>query len=72
MVLFITLFYYLLPYIGFPFSDLFPAQNIRNNTREAPSGILDASIEPNNDLKVKPIVESDIGFLLEIDRYSCE
>ena len=37
---------------------------------EVPFGILDASTERQNDLRFKPIVESDIGFLLEFDQYS--
>ena len=41
----------------------------RNNTEEAPFGIPGASTEPENDFRVKPIVESKIGFLFEIDRY---
>ena len=47
-------------------------KKIRNNTEEAPLGILGASTEPYNDLRVKLIVESEIGFLLEIDRYYCD
>ena len=46
--------------------------NIINNTVEAPFGIPGARTEPKNDLRVKPIVESEIGFLLEINRYSCK
>ena len=40
-----------------------------NNTEDAPFGIMGESTETNNNLRVKPIVESDIGFLLEIDQY---
>ena len=45
---------------------------IRNNTEQALFGIPDASTEHEKDLRVKPIVESKIGFLLEINRYSFE
>ena len=72
MVLFILTFLYLLLSIEFPCSDLFPAQKIRNNIKEAPFGIPGASTEPENNLRVKTILEIKIGFLLEIDRYSCE
>ena len=48
------------------------SKKIRNNTEEAPFGIPGASTEPKNDMKVKATVESDIGFLLEIDQYSCD
>ena len=44
---------------------------IRNSTEEAPFGIPWASTGPNNYLRVNPIIEREIGFLLEIDRYSC-
>ena len=37
---------------------------IRNNAEEAPFGIPGVRNEPNNDLRVKPIVENKIGFLL--------
>ena len=36
---------------------------IRKNTEEAPFGTLGASTETKNDLRVKTIVESEIGFL---------
>ena len=45
---------------------------IRNNKEEAPFGILGEINEPENDLRVKPIVEIKIGFPLESDRYSCD
>ena len=64
IVLFVSLVltYYLL--LDFLFSDLFPDQKIRNNTVEASFGIPGVSTEPKNYLRVKPIVENDIGFLL--------
>ena len=43
-----------------------------NNTEESPFGKPVTITEPNNDLRVKPIVESDIGFLLGIDQYYCD
>ena len=63
---------YLLLTIGFPCSNIFTEQQIRNNTKESPSGIPGASTEPENYLRFKLIVESEIGFLLEIYWYSCE
>ena len=45
---------------------------IRNNIVEAPFGIPGVSTENDKILRIKPIVESDIGFLLEIYRYSCD
>ena len=52
--------------------DSISSTQIRNNTEEAPFGIPGASTEPNNNLRANPIVESEIGFLLKIDWYSCE
>ena len=72
MVLFISPIFYLLPTIGFTSSNLFILKQIINNTVEAPFGILGASTEPENNFRVKLIVESDTGFLLEIDRYYCD
>ena len=40
---------------------------IRNNTEKEPFGITGASTENKNNFRVKPIVESNICFLLEID-----
>ena len=45
---------------------------MRNKAEEAPFGIPSAITEPKNNLRVKPIVESEIGFMLKIDRYSCD
>ena len=64
----LVLTYYLL--LDFLLSDLFPDQKIRNNTVEASFCIPGVSTEHKNDLRVKPIVKSDIGFLLEFDWYS--
>ena len=66
VVLFISPFLYLLLIFGFPSSNLFTAQKIRNNTVEAPYVIPGVSSETENYLRVEPIVESEIGFLLEI------
>ena len=48
---------------------IFPTQKIRNKTVEVIFAILGASIEHQSDLRVKQIVESKIGFLLESDHY---
>ena len=72
MVLFISPFLYLLLTIGFPCSNIFPAQKIRNKTDESPFGIPGASNETEKNLRFKPVVESDIEFLLEIEWYSCD
>ena len=45
---------------------------LRNNIEEALFGIPDASTEAEKDLRFKPIVESEIFFLLVIDQYSCD
>ena len=47
-------------------------KKIRKNTEEAPYFIPGASTEPNNNLRFNPFVEIKIGFLLEVDCYSCE
>ena len=44
---------------------------LENNMEEVPFGIPGASTETKNDLRVKPIIESELSFLLEIYRYSC-
>ena len=44
----------------------------KKNIENSPFGIPSAITEPENYLGVKPIVKSEIGFLLEIDRYYCE
>ena len=42
----------------------------RNKTVESPFVIPGVSNKQQINLRVKPIVESEIGFLLEFDRYS--
>ena len=64
MVLVISQILYSLLTIGFPCLNLFTVQKIINKTLEASFGILGVSTEPKNDLRVKPIFESKIGFLL--------
>ena len=56
MVLFVSPILYLLLNIGFPCSNIFPAQKIINNTVEASFVIPGTSIEPENDLRFKAIV----------------
>ena len=60
--------YYLL--LVLPCLNLFPAQKIRNKTVEVPFAIPGAIIERQIKLRVQPIVESNIGFILEFDRNS--
>ena len=48
------------------------SKKIRNKEVETSFGIPCASTEPENDLRVKLIVDSNIGFLLEFNRYSSE
>ena len=72
MVLFILPFLYLLLTIGFPCLNIFPAQIIISNTLEASFGIPGASAEPENNLRVKKVVESEICILLEFDWYSSD
>ena len=45
---------------------------IRNNTLDVPFGIIYAITDPENHLRVNRIIENEIGFLLEIDHYSCD
>ena len=45
---------------------------MRNKTVEVPFFIPDASTKHQIDLKVKPVIESQIVFLLELDWYSSE
>ena len=47
-------------------------QKIINNTVEAPFGKTSVSTEQKNDSRVKPIVESNIGFMLEFEKYSSD
>ena len=63
MVLFISPFLYLLLTIGFPCSNMFPTQKIRNNTVEVSFGIPGVINKPENNFRVKPIVESEVDFL---------
>ena len=56
----------------FPCLNIFPAQKIINKTVEVPFVIPGASTEQKSDLRVKPIVEGKIGFLLEFDWYSID
>ena len=62
--------YYLL--LGFSCLNLFQAQKIRNKTVEIKSFILGASTKQQIYLGVKPIVESNIAYLLEFDQYSSD
>ena len=62
MIQFISLFLYILLTVGFPCSDLFQAQKIINNIEEAPF----CSTETKNNLRVKTVIEREIGFLFEI------
>ena len=62
---FILITFYWGSIIGFIFSAHF-----RNNTEEAPFGILGVITEHVNNLRVNMIVESEIGFLLEFNQYS--
>ena len=62
--------YYLLFFS--PCLNIFPSQKIRNNIVEAPFGIPYSRTERQKELRVMPIVDSKIGFLLEFDRYSSD
>ena len=52
--------------------NLFPAQKIRNKTIEVLFVILGARIRRQRNLRVKQIIESDIGFLFEFDWQSSD
>ena len=72
MVRSISLIYIYDLLLGFPCLNLFPAQKTRNKTVEAPFFIPGVSTKRKSDLRVKPIVESEIGVLLEFERYSSD
>ena len=50
----------------------FSSTKITNKTVEVPFVIPGAIIEHQSDLRVKPIVDSEIGFLLEFEWYSSD
>ena len=62
--------FYLLLTVGFQCLNLFPTHKIRNNIADPPFGIPRVCNELENNLRVKLIVESEIGFLFYFDRYS--
>ena len=45
---------------------------LRNNTEELPFRIVGTSTETKNYFRVNLVVDSNIDFLMEIDRYSCD
>ena len=63
----ILMIFYWVSMLNFLFST-----KLTNITEEASFGIPGARTEPENDLRVKTIVEIDIGFMLEIKRYFCD
>ena len=65
MIILIT--FYLVSMIEFIYST-----KLRNSTEEASFGIPGTSTEHEINLRVKPIVERNYFFLLQIDRYSCD
>ena len=70
MVQFISPTLYFLPTIVFPCFNLFQKQKIRNNTVETTFSVPGASTEWQKMFRVNPIIENDIGFLLEFNQYS--
>ena len=72
MFQFVSLILILITYYWVSMIKFISSTKIRNNTVEAPFGIPGASTEPKNYLRVNTIVESEIGFLLGISRYSCD
>ena len=73
IVHFISLIFILIAYYLFiSCLNIFTAQKVRIKTVESPSLIPGASTEWESDLRVKPIVEIDIVFLLESGEYSSD
>ena len=72
MVRYISLVFILIIFYLFSIIEFISSTKSRNNTEEAPFGILGASTEHENDLRVNIIVESEKTFLLQIERYSCD
>ena len=68
MVQSISQILYLLLIIFFPCVNLFPTQAIINKTVDVPFVIPGVSTKRQSDFRVKLIVESEIGFLLEFDQ----
>ena len=70
MVWFISLIFRLITYYYyFPIFEYIYSTKIRNNTIEVPFFIPGARTERKSNLRVNPINESKIGFLLEFDWY---
>ena len=65
MVWFITLIFILITFYGVAMIESVSSKKTRDNTVEAPFCILGASTEPDNNWRVKPIVESEIWFFFE-------
>ena len=72
MILFISLIFILLIFYWASMLKFISGTKLLNNKEEVPFGIPGASTETKNYLRVKQIVENEIGFLLEIDWYSCD
>ena len=71
MVQFISLILILITFYWVSVLEFISTTKIKNSTEEAPFVIPGGSTETENDLRVNPIVESEIIFLLEIDQYYC-
>ena len=71
MVQFISLISILIThFLFFSCLNLFLAPKLRNKGVYAPFDITGVSNERKEHLRVKPIIERNIGFLLEFDQYS--
>ena len=70
MVRFISLVFILLTFSFIFMSESISEKKIRDNKVEVPFIIQGEITERQSDLRINPIVESDIGFLLELGRHS--
>ena len=70
MIRFISLIFIPINFYWASMIEFISSTKLRNNTIETPFGIPGDSTEHEIDLRVNPIVESKICFLLEIYQYS--
>ena len=72
MIWFTSLNFMIINFYWVSFIEFVYSSKILNNIEEAPLGIPKASTEEENHLRVKTIAESEIWFLFEFDRDSCD
>ena len=57
--------------MNFHWVSMIESNSITKNTEEEPFGIPNVIIGPYTNLRVKPIVEINTGYMLEINHYYC-